>query len=124
MVIDKTTLRIREEHPYKINYIRFIQAESEHGFRISKLDQQSKDEVLFILSTYEVLDNFILILLKTTEEFELKVKSKELEHIDLTLQKLVAFIKNCDINDIEGELLPIRKIQYICMDLEICDKLF
>jgi hypothetical protein len=65
-----------------------------------------------------------LILLKTTEEFELKVKSKELEHIDLTLQKLVAFIKNCDINDIEGELLPIRKIQYICMDLEICDKLF
>lgn len=52
MVIDKMTLRIREEHPYKINYIRFTEAESEHGFRIMKLDEQSKNEVLFILSTY------------------------------------------------------------------------
>ncbi len=28
------------------------------------------------------------------------------------------------MNDIEAELLPIKKLQYVCMDLKICTKLF
>jgi hypothetical protein len=44
--------------------------------------------------------------------------------IDLTLQKLVAFIKNCSVKDIESEVLPNKKKQFICMDLQICVKLF
>jgi hypothetical protein len=49
-----------------------------------------------------VLDSFGQLLAYPTEEFEQKVKSKELVHIDLTLQKLIAFIKNCSIDDIEA----------------------
>ncbi len=45
-------------------------------------------------------------------------------HIDLTLQKIIAFIKNCSLEDIEAEVLPNKKLQYICMDLKICVKLF
>lgn len=30
------------------------------------------------------------------------MKTRELLHIDETLQKLIAFIKNCSINDIEA----------------------
>jgi hypothetical protein len=52
------------------------------------------------------------------------VNSKNLEHIDLTLKKLIAFVKKCEIDKIEGEVLPNKKIQYICMDLKICEKLF
>jgi hypothetical protein len=44
--------------------------------------------------------------------------------IDLTLQKLIAFIKNCSIKDIELDVLPVKKRQFICMDLQICQKLF
>lgn len=40
--------------------------------------------------------------------------------IDLTLQKLVAFIKNCSLKDIEKDVLPVKKRQYICMDVQIC----
>ncbi len=44
--------------------------------------------------------------------------------IDLTLQKLIGFIKNCSLKDIELDVLPIKKRQFICMDLQICEKLF
>lgn len=47
-----------------------------------------------------------------------------MEHIDITLQKLISFVKNCKLEEIEGEVLPDKKIQYICMDLKICEKLF
>lgn len=44
--------------------------------------------------------------------------------IDLTLQKLIAFIKNCSLKDIELDVLPVKKRQFIIMDLQICQKLF
>eukprot|EP00919_Chromeraceae_sp_WS-2016_P022345 GHVR01053080.1.p1 GENE.GHVR01053080.1~~GHVR01053080.1.p1 ORF type:complete len:110 (+),score=2.37 GHVR01053080.1:2442-2771(+) len=56
--------------------------------------------------------------------FEKQIKSKKLDMIDLTLQKLIAFLKNCSLADIEGDLLPDKKKQYICMDIQICKKLF
>lgn len=38
---------------------------------------------------------------KTTLEFQKDVKSKKIEVLDITLQKLVAFVKNCScLNDI------------------------
>jgi hypothetical protein len=37
---------------------------------------------------------------------------------------LIAFIKNCKLDDIEADLLPNKKLQFICMDLKICEKLF
>lgn len=46
----------REASPYTINEVKFSESESEHGFRIIKIDEESKREVLLILSTYEVLD--------------------------------------------------------------------
>jgi hypothetical protein len=45
--------------PYDLKKIVFLTGEGEHGFRIQKIDENSKHEVLFILSTYEVLDDFI-----------------------------------------------------------------
>lgn len=121
---DKEALKVRNSHPFRINQIKLSDESSRHAFRIMKIEEDSKREVLFILSTYEVLDNFRDLLTNTTEEFENRVKSKELEYIDLTLQKLIAFIKQCELADLEGELLPVKKLQYICMDLKICDKLF
>lgn len=67
IVVDKEKLKLREEHPFLIKTIKFSQADSEHGFRILKLDEESKDQVLFILSTYEVLDNFGQLLAYPTE---------------------------------------------------------
>ena len=121
---DYANLKLREHPPFIVNTIKFSQAESQHGFRILKLDQESKDQVLFILSTYEVLDSFGQLLTYPTQEFEQKVKSKELVHIDVTLQKLISFIKNCSMEDIEAEVLPNKKLQIISMDLKICVKLF
>lgn len=46
------------------------------------------------------------------------MKTDELLHIDETLRKLIAFIKNIkdySEDSIKAELLPIKKIQYICM---------
>jgi hypothetical protein len=80
--------------------------------------------VLLILSTFEVLDEFINLLKMDTLEFGRKVNSKKIETIDLTLQKLIAFIKNCSLKDIELDVLPVKKRQFICMDLQICQKLF
>jgi hypothetical protein len=80
--------------------------------------------VLLILSTFEVLDEFINLLKMDTLEFGRKVNSKKIEMIDLTLQKLIAFIKNCSLKDIELDVLPVKKRQFICMDLQICQKLF
>jgi len=45
-----------------------------------------------------VLDQFCEVLNKPIEEFERDVKSKDLEHIDLTLQKLIAFVKCCKLD--------------------------
>jgi hypothetical protein len=59
-----------------------------------------------------------------TSYIDKKVKSKKIEMIDLTLQKLIAFIKNCSLKDIELDILPIKKKQFICMDLQICEILF
>ena len=79
---------------------------------------------MLILSTFEVLDEFIHLLKMDTLEFGRTVKSKKIDMIDLTLQKLIAFIKNCSLSDIELDVLPIKKRQFICMDLQICQKLF
>lgn len=79
---------------------------------------------MLILSTFEVLDEFINLLKMDTLEFGRKVNSKKIEMIDLTLQKLIAFIKNCSLKDIELDVLPVKKRQFICMDLQICQKLF
>jgi len=76
------------------------------------------------LSTYEVLSEFAEVLQNDTSYIDKKVKSKKIEMIDLTLQKLIAFIKNCSLKDIELDILPIKKRQFICMDLQICDILF
>ena len=76
--------------------------------------------MLFVLSTYEVLQEFATELKKSTIEFQKDVKSKKIEMIDLTLQKLVAFIKNCSLKEIEKDVLPVKKRQYICMDVQIC----
>ena len=59
-----------------------------------------------------------------TIKFGQVVKSKKIDMIDLTLQKLIAFIKNCSLKDIELDVLPVKKRQFICMDLQICQKLF
>lgn len=80
--------------------------------------------MLLILSTFEVLDEFIHLLKMDTMEFGATVKSKKIDMIDLTLQKIIAFIKNCSLNDIELDVLPVKKRQFICMDLQICQKLF
>jgi len=59
-----------------------------------------------------------------TYRFGQKVKSKKIDMIDLTLQKLIAFIKNRSLKDIELDVLPVKKRQFIIMDLQICQKLF
>lgn len=122
--MDSDLLTYREASPYTINEVKFSESESEHGFRIIKIDEESKREVLLILSTYEVLDEFSHELNKSTFEFQKSVKSKKIDMIDLTLQKLIGFIKNCSLKDIELDVLPIKKRQFICMDLQICKKLF
>ena len=83
-----------------------------------KIDEETKSQVLFILSTFEVLSKFNEELRKPIEEVEKEMKTDELLHIDLILRKLIAFIKNIkDFSEqsIKAELLPIKKIQYICM---------
>ena len=52
------------------------------------------------------------------------VNAKRYNFIDSILIKLIAFIKECDINDIEADTLPNKKKQYIAKDLKICNKLF
>lgn len=70
------------------------------------------------------MDEFIHLLKMDTIKFGQMVKSKKIDMIDLTLQKLIAFIKNCSLKDIELDVLPVKKRQFICMDLQICQKLF
>ena len=53
-----------------------------------------------------------------------EIKAKNFYYIDSILQKLIAFIKDCDISEIEEDTLPNKKEQYIAKDLKICDKLF
>jgi hypothetical protein len=92
-----------------------------------KIDEESKSQVLFILSTVEVLEKFNEDLRRPIELFESIMKTSELLHIDETLRKLIAFIKNVGSYDevtIMTELLPVEKIQYICMELKICGILF
>ena len=108
-------LRYREESPFIAHSISLTKADSENGFRVMKIDEQSKSQVLFILSTFEVLYKFNEDLTKPIELFQASMKTRELIHIDQTLQKLIAFIKDCSITEITAELLPVKKLQYICM---------
>ena len=71
-----------------------------------------------------MLDEFTQLLKMDTYKFGQVVKSKKIDMIDLTLQKLIAFIKNCSLKDIDLDVLPVKKRQFICMDLQICQKLF
>lgn len=57
---------------------------------------------MFVLSTYEIFDHFVAMLSRPTEVFEQQVKSRDLEAIDMTLQKLIGFIKACTLEDIES----------------------
>ena len=59
--------------------------------------------------------------IKTIEQL---VNAKRYNFIDSILIKLIAFIKECDPNDIEADTLPNKKKQYIAKDLKICNKLF
>ena len=79
---------------------------------------------MFILSTYEVLDEFAEELKMPTKQFQNLIKAKRFKFIDDVIIKLIAFIKQCSIDKIEGENLPNAKKQYVMKDLKICDKLF
>lgn len=79
---------------------------------------------MFILSTYEVLDQFSKELEIATSRYESLFKAKRFKFIDNLLIKLVAFLKECDSEDIENDKLPNAKRQCIAKDLKICDKLF
>lgn len=62
-------LRYREESPFSSHSISLTKADSENGFRIMKMDEESKSQVLFILSTFEVLSKFNEDLTKPIELF-------------------------------------------------------
>ena len=113
--------------PFICHAIEVITADSENAFRVMKIDEETKSQLLFILSTFEVLQKFKEDLRRPMELFEETMKTDELLHIDLILRKLIAFIKNigdCSEKSIKAELLPLKNIQYICMELKICDILF
>lgn len=44
--------------------------------------------------------------------------------VDNTLKKLIAYVKRCNIEEIDSEILPKKKYQMILKDLEICSIIF
>lgn len=70
------------------------------------------------------MDNFARELNEGMAYIQAEIKAKNFYYIDSILQKLIAFIKDCDISEIEEDTLPNKKKQYIAKDLKICDKLF
>lgn len=121
---NKEGMNFREQQPYELYMNTFLTGEGEHGFRIEKIDEKSKQEVLFVLSTYDVLDEFADQMKHDIKLIEREVNAKRYYFIDSILMKLIAFIKECDPNDIEADTLPNKKKQYIAKDLKICEKLF
>ena len=92
--------KYRNSLPYTIKKLKLTHTDTEHGFRIIKIDDKTKGQVLFVLSTYEVLEEFANLLNYNTSTIEQIVKSKKLELVDYRLQQLIAYVKNCDIDQI------------------------
>ena len=53
--ISQMHLTYRKKSPFQTYQISLTKNDSENGFRIMKMDEQTKSQVLFVLSTYEVL---------------------------------------------------------------------
>ena len=55
---DPVDLVYRKVNPFICHNIEVITADSENAFRVMKIDEETKSQVLFILSTFEVLSQF------------------------------------------------------------------
>jgi hypothetical protein len=95
-------LNFMKKLPYVTRKLKLSSNDTEHGFRVIKIDDETKKEVLLVLSTYEVLKDFAEHLEKKyIQEIEQEVKAKKLELVDSTLCKLIAFVKNCSLEEID-----------------------
>lgn len=99
-------LKYMEKLPYITRKLELSSNETEHGFRVLKVSDETKKEVLLVLSTYEVLNDFAKQLTLPIIRIEQEVKAKKLELVDETLCKLIAFVKGCSLDEIDQEILP------------------
>jgi hypothetical protein len=97
--------------------------EIDHGFRMIKIDEESQRDVLFALSSHEILFEFAELV--NHKELESLARESYLKNINKTILQLIAFIQNSSVKEIEDDRYkPIKKRQIIFKDLLILDIFF
>ncbi|CAD8077595.1 unnamed protein product [Paramecium sonneborni] len=113
----------QEDLDYVQYNVGFSSKNSVHGFQIKRLNEDLKKDLLLITSSHEILKQFIDSL--QSEKCESIINEKILTQVLKVIQKLIAYLLNCEKNDIdECENLPIPSRQLFMKDLKMVEIIF
>ncbi|CAD8065958.1 unnamed protein product [Paramecium primaurelia] len=113
----------QEDVDYVQYNVDFLQRNSVHGFQIKRLNDDLKKDLLLITSSHEILKQFIDSLqLEDSILIESIINEKILTQVLKVIQKLIAYLLNCEyINIDKCENLPIHSRQLFMKDLKLVE---
>ncbi|CAD8078308.1 unnamed protein product [Paramecium sonneborni] len=113
----------QEDLDYVQYNVDFLSTNSVHGFQIKRLNDDQKKDLLLITSSHEILKQFIDSLqLEDCKQIESIINEKILTQVLKVIQKLIAYLLNCEYIHIDKcENLPIYSRQLFMKDLKMVE---
>ncbi|CAK78094.1 unnamed protein product (macronuclear) [Paramecium tetraurelia] len=113
----------QEDLDYVQYNVQFLPTNSVHGFQIKRLNEDLKKDLLLITSSHEILKQFINSLqLEDKLQIESIINEKILTQVLKVIQKLIAYLLNCEYMNIDKcENLPIHSRQLFMKDLRMVE---